>query len=50
MVFKVWIATQTWVATGQERGRAKVIQIRENDFLQDKNFYNLQIFFPLIKF
>ena len=26
-------------------GRAEVIQIRQNNFLQDKNFYNLQNFF-----
>ena len=26
-------------------GRAKVIQFRQNDFLQDKNFQNLQNFF-----
>ena len=31
-------------------GRAEVFQIRQNDFLQDKNFHNLQnFFFPPIK-
>ena len=35
VVLKVWVAM----------GCAKVIQIRQNDFLQDQNFQNLQNFF-----
>ena len=42
VVLKVWVATQTWVLKTLGMGRAKVIQIRQNNFLQDQNFQNLQ--------
>jgi len=28
---KVWVATQTWVAKGRKMGRAKVIQLCQNE-------------------
>ena len=45
VVLKLWVATQIWVAEGQKLGRAKVIQICQNDFLQDKNLQDKTTFF-----
>ena len=42
------VSLKVWVAEGQKTGRAKVIQIRQKDFLQDKNIYDLQNLFLLL--
>ena len=50
VVLKLWATTQPWVMEGQKIHHAKVIQIRQKDFLQDKNIYNLQnLLLSLIK-
>ena len=42
MVLKVWVAKTL------KMGRAKLIQIRQNDFLQNQNFQNLPTSFHLL--
>ena len=48
VVLKVWVATQKLVAKTLKMGRAKVIQIRQKDSLQNQNFQKLQTSFRLL--
>ena len=49
VVLKVWVATQKLVAKTLKMGRAKLIQIRQKDSLQNQEFSKAADFFPFIK-